>query len=255
MSSLAQRVVLITGASSGIGEHLARELARRGAKVGLLARREDRLETLARALRDDGAAAGWAEADVTDGPGLAAALDGLEAELGPADVVVANAGFGRPEAPGAFKPGRAAGIYDVNLLGALHTIDWALPRFLERRAGHLVGVASVAAFFGFPDHAAYCGSKAALRVHLQSLRLSLRRHGIAVTTICPGFVESELTAKNRFPMPFLWPTDRAARKIADAIAHRRGEVVFPWQMRCALGLLTRLPTGLAEALAGRLPGG
>lgn len=255
MPSLSERVVLITGASSGIGEFLARELVRRGARVGLLARREERLQQLAEELRGAGGHAAWAVADVTDGPALTEALDRLEGELGPVDVVVANAGYGRPETPSSFKPGRGLAIYDVNLLGALHVVDWALPRFLERGAGHLVAVASVAGFFGLPDNAAYCGSKAALRVHFQSLRLSLRKLGIAVTTICPGFVESELTAKNRFPMPFLWSTDRAARTIADAIERRRGEVVFPWQMRLALGMLTRLPTRLAEAVAGRLPSG
>ena len=249
MSRIVGQNVLITGASSGIGAHLAHELSRRGAGVGLLARRAERLAELAGEIRADGGRAAWATADVTDAEALREALDGVAAELGGADVVVANAGWGRPEPPHRFQPGRAAEMYDTNLLGMLHTIDWALPRFLENRRGHLVGVASVASFAGFPNSASYCGSKAAMRVHLQSLRVSLKPYGIAVTTLCPGFIESELTEKNRFPMPFLWKTDRAARKIANAIEKRRGEVVFPWQMKLVVIALTRLlPTALVERL-------
>ena len=127
-------------------------------------------------------------------------------------------------------------MYEVNLFGMLRLFDWALPRFLERGDGHLVGVASLASYLGMPNSASYCGSKAAMRVHLQSLRVSLVPYGIAVTTICPGFVESELTDKNKGSMPFMWKTDRAVRLIADAIAARKGEVAFPWQMRSMLAV-------------------
>lgn len=252
MSGIAGKSVIITGASSGIGAHLARELAGRGARIGLLARREERLQELADEIRGRDGLAFWTAADVTDGDGLPPALDGLAADLGAVDVVVANAGFGVPEPPSRFKPGRAEKMYDVNLFGALRLFDWALPRFLERRSGHLVGIASVASFLGMPGSPSYCGSKAAMRVHLQSLRVTLRGYGIAVTTICPGFVESELTDKNSFPMPFLWKTGRAARRIADAIERRRGEVIFPWQMALLVALVTRaVPTALTEAILAR----
>lgn len=247
MSYFADKAVLVTGASSGIGAHLAREAARRGARVGLLARREERLREIAAEIADAGGRAAWASADVADAEELARALDRVAEDLGGDDVVVANAGYGRPEPPHKFQPGRSLTMYDTNLFGMLRTVDWALPRYLERRSGHIVGVASVASYLGMTNSASYCGSKAAMRIHLQSLRVSLRPYGIAVTTICPGFVESELTEKNNFPMPFLWKTERAARKIADAIERRRGEVVFPWQMKLFIGLATRLlPTALVE---------
>lgn len=247
MTYFAGKAVVITGASSGIGAWLAREAARRGARVGLLARREERLAQLAAEIEEAGGRAAWASADVVDAGELEGGLDRLAEELGGADVVVANAGYGRPEPPHKFKPGRALAMYDVNLFGMLRTVDWALPRFLDRRSGHFVGVASVASFLGMTNSASYCGSKAAMRVHLQSLRVSLAPYGVAVTTICPGFVESELTEKNKFRMPFIWETERAARKIADAIEKRRGEVVFPWQMKAFIGLATRvLPTALVE---------
>lgn len=247
MTRLAEKAVLITGASSGIGAHLAHEAVRRGARVGLIARREDRLRDLAAEIEGAGGRVAWAAADVTDAEGLHGALDRVAEELGGDDVIVANAGYGRPESPRKYKPGRAMTLYDTNLFGTLRTFDWALPRYLERRSGHLVGVASVASFLGFPDHAAYCGSKAAMRVHLQSLRCSLTRYGVTVTTICPGYVKSELTDLNEHKMPFLWETDRAARKIADAIEKGRGEVVFPWQMKLLLSLALRfLPTAFLE---------
>jgi short-subunit dehydrogenase len=112
----------------------------------------------------------------------------------------------------------------------------------------------VASYLGLPLNPSYCGSKAAMRVHLQALRTTLRPRGIAVTTICPGFVKSELTADAKFTMPFLWDTDRAARTIADALEKRRGEVVFPWQMRWLKQVAVRwMPVAVVEALLGRRP--
>ena len=187
---------------------------------------------------------------MADEEGLCRALDELDRELAGTDVIVANAGYGKPDLP--HKPGAAIKMYDTNLFGMLRMIDWALPRFLEAKRGHIVGVASVASYVGLPYNASYCGSKAAMRVHLQSLRVSLKNRGIAVTTICPGFVKSELTDKFEYPMPFIWDTERAARYIADAIEHRRGEIVFPWQQRMVKQVLVRLlPVVALEWLLSR----
>lgn len=252
MSKLRGKSVVITGASSGIGEYLARDLARRGARVGLLARREDRLRALHTEIEGVGGRAAWARADVVDSDELTRALDHVAAELEGVDVVVANAGYGKPDPPHKFRPGDAIAMYDVNVLGMLRVIDWALPRFLEADAGHIVGVASVASYVGLTGNAAYCGSKAAMRVHLQAMRVSLARRNIAVTTICPGFVKSELTDRFRMAKPFIWETERAARTIGDAIEKRRGEVVFPWQMRLVKQLSVRLmPVSLLEWLLAR----
>ncbi len=256
MAYLENKSVLITGASSGIGAFLARELVRRGARVGLLARRAGRLRELAEELEEAGGRAAWAPADVTDEEGLIQALHTLDAELGGTDMVIANAGYGGPEAPSKHKPGAAAALYNVNVLGMLRVIDWALPRFLEAGRGHIVGMSSVASFFGLPQNASYCGSKAAMRVHLQSLRGTLKPYGISVTTICPGFVKSELTDRAKFPMPFIWETDRAARYIVGAIEKRRGEVVFPWQVRLLKQIGVRLmPVAVLEAMIGSRPPG
>lgn len=252
MASLRDKSVLITGASSGIGAYLARELVGRGARVGLLARREDKLRALAEELAAAGGRAAWARADVVDTDELCRALDALATDLEGADVVIANAGYGNHDPPHRFKPGAALALYDTNLFGMLRVIDWALPRFLAADSGHLVGVASVASYAGLTDNAAYCGSKAAMRVHLQALRVSLARYDIAVTTICPGFVKSELTDRFKLPMPFIWETERAARYIADAIERRRGEVVFPWQVRLLKQVMVRLlPVTVLESILRR----
>ena len=250
MGKLDGKIVVITGASSGIGAGLAKELVRRGARVGLLARREDKLRQLAEELNDVAAeSAAWRTADVCDGDGLAAALDGLEDELGPVDVMVANAGYGMSEPPRRYEPGSSIRLYDTNLLGMLRCIDWAMPRFMERGDGHLVGVASVASYAGLPYNGSYCGSKAAMRVHLQSLRVTLKRYGVAATCICPGFVESELTAPVQHHMPFFWSTERAARRMAKAIERREAEVIFPWQMKVLVWIGLRfLPRALLEFL-------
>ncbi len=252
MSSLAEKSVLITGASSGIGAQLARELVARGARVGLLARREDRLRELAGELEAVGGQAAWAVADVTDDDDLEHALETLAGELGGVDVLIANAGYGRPEPPHKFRPGRSLRMYDTNLFGMLRAIDWALPRFLNRGSGHIVGISSIASFAGMTHSASYCGSKAAMRVHLQGLRVSLKPYGIAVTTICPGFVKSELTAVNSYSMPFIWETDRAARKIADAIEKCSRQVVFPWQMAWLAAFMVKfVPLAFLEWVMSR----
>jgi len=250
MTQLRDASVLITGASSGIGEHLAREVVARGGRVGLLARRSDRLEALATELRETGGTAVWAAADVTDPAGLTEALDRISADLDAtdigADIIVANAGTNLPENPSRYRPGIAPKLYDINLQGMVRTIDWAMPRYLEAGRGHIVGIASVASFFGFPGSPSYCGSKAAMRIHLQSLRVTLRRRGIRVTCICPGYVKSELTDTVDHKMPFLWETDRAVRLIANSIEKDRGEVVFPWQMRWMVRTFRCFPPSVVE---------
>ena len=167
-------------------------------------------------------------------------------------MVVANAGFSRPELPRKHRPGRALAIYDVNLMGMLRLIEWALPRFMEQGSGHIVGISSLASYVAFPSFPSYSGSKVAMRFHLQGLRVALKRHGVAVTTVCPGFVESELTEGQEIPMPFLWPTHRAVKKIADGLERRKGLILFPWQLALILTTMSRLPSGLLERILARV---
>ena len=232
-------VAIITGASTGIGHALARELARRGWAVGLVARRGDLLAVLAKELSEAGGRVAWASADVTDRVSTEAAVACIVDVLGPVDLLVANAG-GNEASPAHTVPVDAAiRVMQLNYFGVLHAVGAVLPAMLARRAGHLAVVSSIASFRGMPTHGAYCASKAAVSTLFESFRIDLAGSGIAVTTIHPGFVATPLTEKNRHPMPFLLSAERAAGIIADGLARRRTDITFPWQLRVLMGWLLR----------------
>ncbi len=230
---------LITGASTGIGHALALELARRGYAVGLVARRAELLEEAAQAIRAAGGTAAWAVADVTDRAAMEAAAARIEAEIGPIDLLVANAGGG-PPAPAHKVPVDAVlESMSLNFNGALFAAGAVLPGMLARKRGHISVVSSVASFRGMPTQGAYCASKAAISTLFEAWRIDLRGSGIAVTTIHPGFVATPLTAKNKAPMPFLLSAEQAARIIASGLARRDADITFPWQLRILMGWLLR----------------
>lgn len=237
-------VAIITGASSGIGAALARELTARGWKVGLIARRVDRLDALVTELGTAAAAA----ADVTDRAALADAVALLEARLGPCDLLVANAGSGTPSNAHKVPVDACLSVMRLNFDGVVHAVGAVLPGMLARKAGHLAVVSSVAGFRGLPGHGAYSASKAAVSTLFEAFRADLRGSGIAVTQIHPGYVATELTAKNKFPMPFLMSAERAAKIVADGLERRRPDITFPWQMRWVFRLVVRLPIWLWDRI-------
>jgi short-subunit dehydrogenase len=244
-------VAIVTGASTGIGAALARELARRGFAVGLIARRVELLEQLAAEIRGAGGTAAAASADVTDRAATTTAVQALEAALGPCDLLVANAGSGNPTPAVRLPVDTILDTMRLNYDGVVHAVFAALPGMLERRRGHVAVVSSVAGFRGLPTHGGYCASKAAVSTLFESLRPELAAAGIAATAIHPGFVETPLTARNRFPMPFIMTAERAARIIADGLAARRADVTFPWQLRVAMGWAGRwMPNWLWDLAVG-----
>jgi short-subunit dehydrogenase len=243
--------VLLTGASSGIGWALAERLAEPGVAIGLVARRRERLDRLCGRLAGKSAQAFAYEADVRDAARMQQVIESFAAEAGGLTLVIANAGVSRSD---NLEQGDAAGLSDLiatNVQGAINTLVPAVPHLIRGGGGQLVAVGSVAGFRGLPGKGAYCASKAALKTLLDGFRPALRRHGIHVTTICPGWVESEMTEDNPYPMPFLLKADRAAALIAGAIANRRRTYVFPWQMRLALPLLRLVPDFVLPGLASR----
>ena len=243
--------VFLTGASSGLGEALAKRYAAEGATLGLFARRESELARLAAALAP--ATVATYAGDVRNPGDLARAAADFLARFGAPDAVIANAGISRgaltdrPEDMAAFRD-----ILETNVLGVVHTFAPFVAALREARGGALVGVASVAGFRGLPGSGAYCGSKAAVINYLESLRVELRGTGVAVVTLCPGFVATPLTARNPYRMPFLISADEGAALMARAIARRRRFYVFPWPMAVLGGVLRWLPRPAFDAIvAGR----
>jgi short-subunit dehydrogenase len=234
------QVVFITGASSGIGWALAREFARQGAKVGILARREERLRELCESIRAEGGTCEFAVADASDRLAVHAAFQSLKERLGPCTIAVANAGIGGGNSATNLNIPDAEKTIQTNLLGPMYAFEAVLPDMLSRGSGHLVGVSSVAAFKGLPTAAAYCASKAGLVAYLESIRISLRPKNIAVTTICPGFVRTEMTAKNKKMIWVLEP-EAAAKRMVRAIGGRKKVCSFPRRMRTLIGLLRWVP--------------
>ena len=243
--------VVITGASSGLGEALARHYARADSTLGLIARREAALEALAASL--PGRCATY-PLDVADGTALERAAADFVGRFGPPELVIANAGVSvgthGDEPPDMAKLRR---LLEVNTLGLAATLAAFAPAMRAAGRGTLVGVASVAGFRGLPGAGAYSASKAAAITWLESLRCELRGSGLDVVTVCPGYVDTPMTRVNPYRMPFLLSADDAATRIARAIAARRRLAVIPWQMALVSMLLRALPGWLYERLAARAP--
>jgi short-subunit dehydrogenase len=248
------RSALITGASSGIGAALAEVLARPEVTLHLSGRDAGRLEAVAAACRARGATVEAAVLDVRD----ADAMAGWVRAAGPLDLVVANAGIsGRAPKGGAERSEMTRAIFDINLGGVLNTVLPAIelmagqPEGADGVRGRIAVVASIAAFMASPDSAAYCASKAAVHGWVVASALQARRRGVVLTSACPGFIRTAMTAGNRFPMPGLMDADRAARIILRAVAAGRMRVVFPWWMGCAARLAGMLPQRVLAAVVAR----
>ncbi len=244
--------ILITGASSGIGAALARQWAVPGNRLALTGRNAARLDEVAAACRARGAEVAVQALDVSDAPRMADWLRGQDA-VRSIDLVVANAGISAGTGEAGETAAQTRAIFRVNLDGVLNTVLPAVEVMAPRGRGQIGLMASLAGFRGFPGAPAYCASKAAVRVWGEALRGGLAGQGIGVTVICPGFVRSRMTAVNRFPMPFLMDTDRAAVRIRKGLERDRARISFPWPLAAAIWLLAALPPGATDRLLGRLP--
>lgn len=235
--------VIITGASSGLGEGMARHLAGHGHRLALLARRRDRLDSLAEELA--GSAGGRPlvdELDVTDFDRVPAVLASVAGRLGGADVVVANAGIAltTPVGKGCFADVKRT--IDTNLLGAIATIEAAVELFREQGYGHVVGISSVAAVRGMKGQGAYSASKAGLSRYLEALRAEVAGENIAVTDLAPGYIDTDLNRmiKNR---PFLVSAEKGTGIIAELIEKKVGFRYVPvWPWTLVAQVLKLLPT-------------
>ena len=245
--------IVITGASSGIGEALALHYASRGVSLALTGRDQDRLNAVADACRQKGAQLEVKVVDVTDREGMAQWLTALDARL-KIDLIFANAGISAGTGEEDFEGGaQVRAVFDVNVTGVLNTIEPILPRMVRDGRGHIAIMSSLAGFRGLPGAPAYAGSKAAVRVYGESLGSSLADTGVQVHVVCPGFVRSRMTDVNTFPMPFLMSAEKAARIISRGIERGKARISFPLPMVFAVWLLAAVPDRLARIMVKKTP--
>jgi len=287
MMDWSNRVVLITGASSGIGRGLALELARRGARLGLLARGVNAqqaaamgavggtsssstsgpilpapsprlLEVLEEVNREAGTAGSATSpqaillpADVRDAKAMRAAANRLRQEFGHIDVMIANAGMGATTEATELEPEEVAKLLSVNVLGAVNSVAAVLPEMVKRGSGQLVAISSLSAYRGLRKSAAYCASKASLSAFFESVRIDLIGTGVDVTIVHPGFIETPLTAGRRAQMPFLMEVEYAVKKIIRAIERRKKSYAFPWQLATIVRAGMIMPNFMYDWIARR----
>jgi len=244
-----EKVVLITGASSGIGRALAVELGRRGARLGLTARRAEELLRVAEEVERAGGEALALPADVRNPEALKDAAERVRARWGRVDVLIANAGMSTTTAGTQLNAGEAGDVISINVLGVVNSVAAVLPDMLERRSGQLVAISSLASYRGMPKSGAYSASKAAVSTFFESLRVDLRKSGIDVTVIHPGFIRTPMTAGRKKKLPFLLEVEDAACRIIRAVERRARTYAFPWQLASLVRVIRHMPGRLYDRLA------
>ena len=242
--------IVITGASSGIGEALALDYAAAGVALALTGRDAARLAAVADACRAKGATVVDATVDVVDREKFAAWLVAFD-EAHPVDLVIANAGISIDKDNSSLDDfSIIRRTFDVNVGGVLNTVEPLLSRMMVRKRGQVAVVASLASFIGLPYSASYNASKAAIRVWGESIRYVLKKHGIGVSVICPGFVVSRMTANAPFAMPFLMTSARAASIIRRGLARNHARIAFPIGTKAAVWFGQSLPGRWTARLLG-----
>lgn len=257
--------IFITGASSGIGQALAHECAKRyagqkvnvgqGLNIGLVARRQTELHALADTLQKQHQTnCAIYSLDVRDSKALQTAAEDFIARYGAPDVVIANAGVSRgtltehQEDIAAFQA-----VFDINVMGLVHTLNPFISAMQAAKKGQLVGVASVAGIRGLPGAGAYSASKSAVISYLESLRVEMAAYGIQVTTIAPGYIRTPMTDVNKYKMPFLMDVEVFAQQFMDAVDHQRRFTFIPWQMGVLARLMRFIPPALWDFLMKNAP--
>jgi short-subunit dehydrogenase len=246
------KVVFLTGASSGIGEALTIEIAKQGAVLGLLARREELLKALAAKCETVGGKTRIFACDVVDTEAVQTAADALRDEFGRIDILIANAGVsGKDKDTQAIKPEFVKKVIEINLMGAVNAVYACLPQMLERGNGQLVAISSLAGFRGLPKSAAYSASKGAMTNLFESIRLDVQDKGVLVTIIQPGFIKTPLTAGRKSKMPFLMELEDAVPFFLKAIEKKKKFAAFPWQLASIVRLGRIFPAWIYDKIARR----
>ncbi len=244
--------LLVTGASSGIGAALARVYAGPDTTLFLGGRDGPRLTAVADDCRRTGACCITESVDVTDQEAMAdwvARCHGIRA----LDLVIANAGVSAGSGHTGETADQVRHLFRVNVDGAFNTVLPAMQAMVKRGEGQIAVMSSLASFRGFPGAPAYCASKAALRLWGEGQRVWLRRRGVRLSVICPGFVDTPMSRDNPYTMPFLMDAGSAARLIRKGLERDRGRIAFPWQTSWLVQFLANLPPALTDRLLARMP--
>jgi NAD(P)-dependent dehydrogenase (short-subunit alcohol dehydrogenase family) len=245
---MSVRKVLVTGASSGIGRALSLEFASRGGHVAIVARRKSELDALASEIKDKGGRAVPIAVDVSDAKATQEAVRHAHGELGGLDMVVANAGIGHFAPASTMTWEDLERVINVNIRGTMATIHAAIGFFVAQKSGHIVATTSLAGQRGLPHHGPYCASKAAISTFLESCRQDLGAHGIRVTDVQPGYVDTAMT-QDLPNKPMMWPAARAARHIVNHLETGPSVIAFPWPLAVSTRLSRSMPEWLFDPVA------
>jgi short-subunit dehydrogenase len=235
------KVILLTGASSGIGLALAEELSKQKCKLAILARRKDRLDQLADKLKNNGSEILPIKCDVTSQSDLKNSINIIKEKFGDIDIAILNAGTSKRVLAENAEPSAGKEIFDVNVFGIINFVTELVENFKVRRNGIIVGVSSLSDVRGFPKSGLYCASKSAASTFLESLRVELSPFNIKVLTVKPGYVKTPMTDKNEFPMPFLMQANKAAKIILKGIKKEKKIIQFPLPIVLGTKLIRLIP--------------
>jgi len=244
--------ILITGASSGIGEALALEYAAPDTLLSLCARNHARLDEVSQRCRKKGANVNAQILDVMDRAAMTQWLSRCDEDQ-PLDLIIANAGISGGSSGNGDWEEATRDVFAVNLAGTLNTILPLIPVMRARGRGQIALMSSLAGFRGLASSPAYSASKVAVKAYGEALRMRYRTDGLKVNVICPGFVKSRITQKNTFKMPLLMDAARAATYIRKGLDKNKATIAFPWPMALATRIFASLPLGLVEILSRRMP--
>lgn len=245
-------VVLLTGASSGIGYQLAKDLASEGAKLALLSRKIDLLENLSSELNQITEVHTY-KCDVTLKNEVQEIISRIKNDFMRIDVAILNSGVGSNSSVLEYRSEAAEKIFNTNVLGVIYCIEQILPEFISEKRGVLVGISSLGDGKGFPKSGFYSASKAALTIILESLRIELKKFNVKVITVKPGFIKTPMTDKNKFKMPYLMSVEKASKIIIEGLKKDKRIIEFPWQTTIGAKVLRMIPTKWFEAIASKEP--
>ncbi len=249
------KMVVITGASSGIGEALAYKYASQGCSLALTGRNKERLEGVVKLCRDKGSPQVIsAVVDVTDKKAMRSWVLEVDNEHS-IDLIVANAGIsaGMGGLSGGDLFAQTRKIFDVNIMGVINTVEPAFEKMIERKKGQIALISSMASFSPWSGAPAYSASKAAVRFLGEGMVMSCRKNGISMSVVCPGFVKSRMTDVNDFPMPLIIDSERAAQIIVNGLERKKTLIVFPLIIYALIRIFSYFPSSFISLLTRLLP--